>query len=489
MRAAAAAALLAAAAAGQCPVGSLDACIAACPASPVTVYEACVKSCGKRCPAPAPPAPPAPAPPPAPSPPGLDDFIMQQMRKGRIPGLSAAVLHNDSVVWSAQYGSADPAAAGGGPPVGPATVFTFASVSKTLIAAAVLRLRERGWLDAGDEISALARLPYRIVNPKYPSKNITVHGLLTHTSSIVDGGAGGSTYEGDPKITLAAFFRQTFDPNGGSYSKRSFASWAPQTRYEYSNIGATLLAYIAERVAAQHGLATGFDELVRQDVMEPLGVAAAGFYVRDFGGEAALAPPAGALPSEWTGRKYNSYCFYSYPDYADGTFKASALSYARLFGALINGGSWQGTQVLSPASIAYMRGKAVCAAGPCGEGHGRPDVAPQGLALLYYEHQFGREVLGHSGGDAGIANEAFFNPATGVGYVVLSNGDWGAADDDAFSRAFFAIEERLLDTFEGRAGPARAPGQHAAPRRRRGRAAAAASAGGGALPYKCEMPY
>ena len=52
---------------GACPGGSLAACIGLCPASPTSVYQACVQSCSTRCnsgpPPPTPPAPPPPTPP------------------------------------------------------------------------------------------------------------------------------------------------------------------------------------------------------------------------------------------------------------------------------------------------------------------------------------------------------------------------------------------------------------------------------------------
>jgi len=42
-----------------CPGGTLKACIAVCPSSPVASYQACVADCSTRCSPPAPPAPPA----------------------------------------------------------------------------------------------------------------------------------------------------------------------------------------------------------------------------------------------------------------------------------------------------------------------------------------------------------------------------------------------------------------------------------------------
>ena len=37
------------------------------------------------------------------------------------------------------------------------------------------------------------------------------------------------------------------------------------------------------------------------------------------------------------------------------------------------------------------------------------------------------DLLGHSGGDLGVATDAFFDPTTGAGFVVYTNGDWDCA--------------------------------------------------------------
>ena len=54
-------------------------------------------------------------------------------------------------------------------------------------------------------------------------------------------------------------------------------------------------------------------------------------------------------------------------------------------------------------------------------------------------------LLGHEGGDPGVATMMSFNPATGVGVVALTNGDWG---DAGHREAHEAIVGHLYDVFE-----------------------------------------
>jgi len=133
----------------------------------------------------------------------LERFIKKQMARGRIPGLSVVVLQNDTVLWDGHYGSTnpeDPTA----PTVRNDTFFQFASLSKTLIGVSAMVLYEKGLLNPGDDVNTY--LPFRLRNPNFPDTPITVHGLLTHTSSMIDKQYGKILHkvfaDGDPIMSL-----------------------------------------------------------------------------------------------------------------------------------------------------------------------------------------------------------------------------------------------------------------------------------------------
>jgi len=387
----------------------------------------------------------------------LDAYIVKQMAKGHIPGLSAVALVKDKIVWSGHYGSTKPSDKNA-PKVMNTTVFEFASLSKTLIGVSVMVLKDKGLLDPEDDINKY--LPFELRNPNFPDAPITIHGLSTHTSSLrdkyYDTLPGGTIYhEGDSPISFKDFYGYMFTKSGKWYSKNSFWNKKPQTHFDYCNICATMAAYVVEIIAQKNGLGTSYADFVRKEVLAPLGITNAGYLVADFGGEDKIQPPKGAIPSAYKeGRKssggYDSYCFYGFPDYADGSFKGSALDYAKVFGAFINDGTYQGVQLLKPATVAYMKEKykSPCSPLPCG------GAMPQGNAFFYYDEKDlvqGRSMIGHNGGEMGIATEAFYNVKTNVGFVVLSNGDWGASNKqiDAFGDAFENIEMKILSEFEG----------------------------------------
>ena len=67
--------------------------------------------------------------------PGLDRFVLEQMRAGRLPGLAAAIVKDGEIAWARGYGLAN---IPHGVPATPDVEFMLASVSKTVSAVAVI---------------------------------------------------------------------------------------------------------------------------------------------------------------------------------------------------------------------------------------------------------------------------------------------------------------------------------------------------------------
>jgi len=111
---------------------------------------------------------------PTPDIPGLGDYLQQQMTAIHTPGLAAALVKDDQLVWSRGYGYANVAKK---VPVTTATLFHLASVSKTVTATAVMQLVEGG-LSLDDDVSTAVGFSVR--NPSFASTAITLRMLLSH---------------------------------------------------------------------------------------------------------------------------------------------------------------------------------------------------------------------------------------------------------------------------------------------------------------------
>lgn len=63
----------------------------------------------------------------------------------------------------------------------------------------------------------------------------------------------------------------------------------------------------------------------------------------------------------------------------------------------INNGTWNGFEILSPETVKLMSTIS-------------PGLESEGQALVwYYKNQHSRTLLGHSGGDFGVATDMFFD--------------------------------------------------------------------------------
>ncbi|MBA3835442.1 MAG: beta-lactamase family protein, partial [Sphingomonas sp.] len=91
-------------------------------------------------------------------------------------------FNRDGEVGSFAQGLADPRSGRALTPDDPARV---ASITKLAVAIGVMRLVEQSRLDLDSDVST--RLGWRLRNPAFPDRPITLRMLLSHTSSVRDG--------------------------------------------------------------------------------------------------------------------------------------------------------------------------------------------------------------------------------------------------------------------------------------------------------------
>jgi CubicO group peptidase (beta-lactamase class C family) len=309
--------------------------------------------------------------------------------------------------------------------VTPASIFPVASVSKALIPIVVMKLVEHKKLDLDDDVSRLAGFTVR--NPRHPNAPITLRHLLTHTSGILDTGALSFVEKrGDPTVPAGAFLRQALASDGALFDGADgFARAAPGNRNVYSNIGAGLAAFIAERAAKK-----SFDALVDDVVFRPLAIDDAGFR-RD-------AIPRGRLVKSYVHDDGHMLPLplTSWPIYAVGELKISTTSLATiaadLAAGLVRGESRLLTQASWRAMAAFTGARDD---GALGQGQ------TLGLMGLFAG---GRKLVGHAGAMAGASAAMFVDQKTGDGAVVLTNGSSVYLGTDKERAAFFEMIAALV---------------------------------------------
>ncbi|MBT9147598.1 MAG: putative penicillin-binding protein PbpX [Syntrophomonadaceae bacterium] len=323
----------------------------------------------------------------------LNSFIKQEMESKRIPGLSASIIKDDEIIWVNSFGYANIA---NQIKVSGETIFMVASVSKPVVATAIMQLYEKGRLDLDDNVNDY--LPFQVINPNYPNEHITFRMLLAHTSSINDNDYEVYSWGKDSPVALGDFLRDYFVPGGEHYSEvENFHKSKPGTYYDYSNVGFALLGYLVENISGKP-----FDEYCKENIFIPLGMTSTAWKLKDID----ISRKAVPYNTDW-----QPYQHYTFADYPAGQLMTTINDISNFLLAYIRGGAINGRQLLLSSTIELMKD--------------RQFTEVQNVFGLgwYYDSRIGQELFGHIGIEMGIRTVMFFNPETNIGGIILSNGE------------------------------------------------------------------
>ncbi|MGB2895737.1 MAG: serine hydrolase [Anaerolineales bacterium] len=178
----------------------------------------------------------------------IDELITRLTEEGEFSG-SVLIAEKGFVVLKKGYGFADYERE---IPNTPHTQFSIGSVTKLFTCAAIRMEADRGALTQDDILTKYI--------PDYPrGDKITVSQLLSHTSGIADYVNdlvyGNPSYTADP-ITIEELIERF---------KHEPLEFDPGTKYDYSNSGYALLAYIIEQTSGM-----SFYEYIEKDIFTPL---------------------------------------------------------------------------------------------------------------------------------------------------------------------------------------------------------------------------
>lgn len=205
---------------------------------------------------------------------GLGSLTVDELlRELAVPSVSIAVIRDFGVDWSQAYGLADTE------PQRPAdteTLFQAASISKPVAAMAVVRAAQDGRFGLDDDVNTILRSWQLDGEGFTQARPVTPRTLTSHTSGLGDG-FGFPGYHPDAAVPTLL---QILDGAAPSNVGRLFMEREPLTAYEYSGGGVTLM-----QQALQDAHGRPFDEILRDEVLGPIGMA-----------RSTYAQP---LPPEW----------------------------------------------------------------------------------------------------------------------------------------------------------------------------------------------
>ncbi|MBD3161341.1 MAG: serine hydrolase [Candidatus Eisenbacteria bacterium] len=272
-------------------------------------------------------------------------------------------------------------------PVTPETVFTIGSITKQFTAAAILKLEMQGKLSTDDPI---ARWFEDVPTDK---ETITLHHLLTHTAGFP--GALGDDY--DLEATREAFLAEAMACD---------LIHPPGVRYEYSNVGYSLLGIVVELASG-----IGYEDFLRRNLFLPAGMTKTGYLLPAFEADELAV---GYRDGERWGTVLERPMLSDGPSWhlrANGGIHSNSLDMLRWHRAL------EGEEVLSSkAKEKYFR--------PYVDEGGGDSFYAYGWAVFTTPR--GTKLLAHNGGNRVFAADCLRYVDEGIFLFIASNGEMSA---------------------------------------------------------------
>ena len=342
--------------------------------------------------------------------------IATVLEREHIAGAAFALVGRDGPIYVGGIGERDRATHA---PVTADTAFRVGSLSKTVIALAVMRLADQGKLDLDRPLREL--LPdLAIDNPWDAVAPVTLAQCLEHTAGF-DDIRFNEVYTDDEDLPV----RDALAMNPRSRRIR----WQPGTRHAYSNVGYSVAALAIEAASGEP-----FDVYVRREILAPMGITDADFRRTD-----ALASrlASGYMDDD------DPIVFRPFAHRASGSLLASAADLARLDHFMLTRGAGY-PPIVSPAGLARIE---------------RSGTLPYPHLDSDYGFANYGDVMhpvisrGHDGGMPGFHASFRYFPSIGVGYALLLNSNYTF-------RGYFEIRALMFAYLTGgRAFPRPAPGR------------------------------
>lgn len=348
----------------------------------------------------------------------------------RLVGATAVIVKENKVIFSDSYGYSD---FENKIATTPDTIYRIASISKIVVAMAVMKLVEEGLVNIDDDIQDI--LGFRIRNPKFPDTPITIKMLMTQTSSITDGFGDDDElidedepqgYNGVNGTHLEVSLKDLLIPEASKYwTSSTYSEFEPGKNFIYSNFGCGILACIIEKVSQKL-----FTDYVREKILLPLDTDAS-FNPKDIIKKencSNIYLPEHSSASYKISRTFNSFVENFYPPYplgenyrgpAGGLF-ISATDLSKIMICLMNDGLYKKKAILEKATVEMML-----------QTHwfGNSDndsYKAKGLQMKILDKYPTILLRGHTGSAYGVISYMFFNKERKTGICYITNGGFYA---------------------------------------------------------------
>lgn len=323
--------------------------------------------------------------------------IHKIMQKHDVVGLSVVVVRDGRIIYTKAFGLKDLESE---TPLHENDIFRIASISKSFSATSIMQLVEAKKVSLNDDISDL--VGFKVRNPKFPGKVITLKMVLSHTSSVND--------------SQGYFNFDVINPAKNPDWTKCYNDYPPGGGYQYCNLNFNMVGAVVERLSGER-----FDVYIKDHILRPLGLYG-GYNIDSLDSRlfttlyadddsipgfeastAAYAPRTEVIANYVMG--------YTTPVFSPtGGMKISAPDLAKYMIMHMNQGTSNGVRIISKKSAKTMQKPVAIKEG-------------YGLALMQTDDLIpGKTLTGHTGNAYGLYSAMFFHPKEKFGFVVITNG-------------------------------------------------------------------
>ncbi|WOP18656.1 serine hydrolase [Raineyella sp. LH-20] len=342
----------------------------------------------------------------------LDGLILDAMTRTGVPGIAAAVVHQDKVVYLKGFGVRE---AGKPEQVGPDTVFQLASVSKPLASTVLAAVAGQGKIAWTDPV--VEHNPAFALHDPFVTAHATFADLLSHRSGLHTG--SGDLLEDlgyDRDYILGHLDQEPLDTFRSSYN--------------YSNFG-----YTEAGVAGAVAMGTSWEDLADRVLFTPLGMTSTSY--RHSAYEAAADKARLHVRADdrtWVAR----YTRDADAEAPAGGASSTVRDLAAWIRLQLGGGTYAGTPIVDAAALQATHVPQNVTGQPAAPG-GRTHFYGMGWNVSYDDKA--HLQLSHAGAFyLGAATSVALLPGEHLGIVVLTNGH-PEGIPDAISSGFFDIAQ------------------------------------------------
>jgi CubicO group peptidase (beta-lactamase class C family) len=314
----------------------------------------------------------------------FDGVVPLQLDQADVAGAVVAVVKDGKVLFMQGYGYADVATQR---PVSPdSTLFRPGSISKLFTWTAVLQQVEQGKLDLDRDINTY--LDFHVPSPW--GRPVTLRDLMTHRPGFEETLKDLWVVEGRGMRPLSEYLPAHLPAQ----------IFPPGTTPAYSNYGATLAAYIVQRVSGQP-----FNDYVEQHIFGPLHMTTSTFQQPL---PRALAP---LMSSGYDRGSEPAKSFEMIEVAPAGGLSTTAADMTHFMIAHLSPGHGDGVQILQPATVEAMHARQ----------NGWPSGVRGGALGFYEESRNGHRVIGHGGDTDYFHSGLYLIPDANVGIFISCN--------------------------------------------------------------------